>query len=130
MSLKLAKNNTSPYDYYSEGDNSDPATQSVVLDNIGGTKDTNVLTAYLIATQWNYTGITVTAENEETGIDIKFSLDNSTWADSVNPADMNALSSDQNIPIYIKAVVNNDGTVDTGKYIQAKIKTTATERPE
>jgi len=129
MSLKLAKNNTSPYDYYSEGDGSDPVTVSVTLDNSGGTSDTNVVTAYLVATDYNYTGITVTTQNEETGIDWKLSLDNSTWADSINPADMDATSGDQTTPVYLKAVVNNDGTVATGNYTQADVKITATENP-
>jgi len=129
MSLKLSKTNTSPYDYYSEGDGSDPVTVSVTLDGSGGTVDSDVVTAYLVATQYNYTGINVTAVNEETGIDWKFSLDNSTWADSIAPADMNATGGDQTTTVYIKAVVTNDGSVATGNYVQADIKITATENP-
>ena len=129
MSLGLSSNNTSPYSYYSTGDGSNPVSVQVTLDGNGGTLDSNVVTAYLIATQFNYTGISVTAINEETGVDWKFSLDGTTWADTVNPADMDARTADQNVPIYIKAVVTNDGTVGTGNYTAADIQITATENP-
>ncbi len=129
MSLKLAKNNAPTYDYYSEGDGTDPVSVSVTLDNSGGTSDTDVVTAYLIATTYNYTGITVQPVSEETGVDWKVSLDNSNWYDSVNPTDMDATGGDQNTTIYLKAVVNNDGTVSTGNYTAADVQITATENP-
>jgi len=129
MSLKLSSTNTSPYDYYSEGDGSAPISASVTLDNNGGTKDTNVVTSYLVGTDYNYTGITVEPVNEETGIDWKVSLDNSTWDDSIDPGDMDASSDDVVTTIYLKAVIANDGTVSTGNYVAADVKVTATENP-
>ena len=129
MSLGLAKNNTPVYDYYSTSDGSDPVSASALLTNAGGTVNSATVTAYLIATTFRYTGITVGLSGEQAGIDWKLSLDNSTWADSVNPSDMNALVSDVAIPIYIRAVVNNNGTVNTGLYSAPNITFSSTEEP-
>ena len=129
MSLKLSSTNTSPYSYYSEGDGSNPVQASVTLDNSGGTKDTDVVTAYLVATTNSYTGITVQPVTEETGIDWQMSLDNSTWAKSVTPSDMDATGGDQVKTVYLKAVVANDGTVDIGNYVGADVQITATGNP-
>ena len=129
MSLGLAKNNTPVYDYYSTSDGSDPVSASALLTNAGGTVNSATVTAYLIATTFRYTGITVGLSGEQAGIDWKLSLDNSTWADSVNPSDMNALVSDVAIPIYIRAVVNNNGTVNTGLYSAPNITWSSTEEP-
>lgn len=129
MSLKLSSTNTSPYSYYSEGDGSNPITASVTLDNAGGTLDTNVVTAYLVATTYSYTGITVQPVNEEAGIDWQISLDNTTWAQSITPADMDATAGDQVTTVYLKAVVANDGTVDIGNYVAADIQINATGNP-
>lgn len=129
MSLGLAKNNAPTYDYYSSSDGSDPVSSSVTLTNAGGTTNSGTVTAYLIATTYRYTGITVTVSGEQTGIDWKLSLDNSTWTDSVNPSDMNALVSDVATPIYVRAVVNNNGTVNTGLYSAPNITFTSTEEP-
>ena len=127
MSLQLSSTNTSPYSYYSTGDGSNPISETITVDNSGGTLDTPVDTVYLVATTYSYTGITVQPVSEETGIDWMVSLDNSTWAESVTPADMDASGGDQVTTIYLKAVVNNDGTVATGTYTAADIQITATE---
>ena len=127
MSLKMSSTNTSPYSYFSEGDESAPLSASATLDNSGGTTDSNVITSYLVGTSYNYTGITVTFQNEETGINWQLSLDGTNWAESITPTDMNALASDQVTTVYAKFVANNDGTVSTGEYTIADIKITATE---
>lgn len=129
MSLGLAKNSTPAYDYYSSSDGSDPLSSSVTLTNAGGTTNGGTVTAYLIATTYRYTGITLTVSGEQAGIDWKLSLDNSTWADSITPADMNALSADVATPIYARAVVNNNGTVNTGTYAAPNITWSSTEEP-
>lgn len=129
MSLKLSANNTSPYQYFSEGDESNPITVSVILDNTGGTKDSSVATAYLVATQFLYTNITVSVVNDTPDIDWKVSLDGTTWADSVNPPDMDARSGDVTTPIYFKAVVKNDGTVPTQVFTTPDVQITYTENP-
>ena len=129
MSLGLAKNNTPVYDYYSTSDGSDPVSASALLTNLGGTVNSATVIAYLIATTFRYTGITVTISGEEVGIDWKLSLDNNTWLDSVTPSDMNALAADVATPIYVRAVVSNDGTVPTGLYADPNITFTSTEEP-
>ena len=130
MSIKLSSTNVSPYNYYSEGDGSNPISASVTLDGTGGTVDTNVVTTYLVATTFNYTGITVQPVTEETGINWQVSLDGgTTWAESVSPADMDATAGDQTVAVSIKAVVANDGTVSTGTYVAADVQITATENP-
>lgn len=129
MSFGLAKNNAPAYDYYSTSDGSDPVSASALLTNLGGTVNSATVTAYLIATTFRYTGITVTISGEQAGIDWKLSLDNSTWADTVTPSDMNALSSDVATPIYARAVVNNNGTVNTGIYAAPNITWSSTEEP-
>lgn len=129
MSLKLAKNNTPAYDYYSEGDGSDPVSISATLDNTGGTVNTATVNAYLIATTYHYTGITVDTVNEQAGIDWKLSLDGTTWADSVTPGDMDALSADVATPLYIRGVISNNSTVPTGIYTTPDIRISYTENP-
>lgn len=129
MSLKIAKNNAPAYDYISEGDGSDPATISATLNNQGGTLDSNVLTYYLVATTFNYTGISVQPITENAGIDWKVSLNNVNWFDSVSPANMDARVTDQVTTIYLKAVVNNNGTVATGNYTSADVRVASTENP-
>lgn len=129
MSLALSKNNTPTYDYYSTGDGTDPVSTSALLTNVGGTINSGTVTAYLVATTFRYTSITVGVTGEDTGIDWKLSLNNSTWADSVNPADMNALSADAVTTIYIRFVATNDGSVPTGLYDAPNITISATEEP-
>lgn len=134
MALQLSKGNTYPYDYYST-DSSNPVTISVTLDNTGGTTNTGTVTAYLVAYQWKYTTISVGTQSETAGIDWKISLDNSTWLDTVTPAEMNALATTEanttiKTPIYFRAVVNNDSTVATGIYTACQVKITSTESPE
>jgi len=129
MSLLISKTNTSPYDYVSQGDESNPISVSVTLDNAGGTITSSAVTAYLVATQYNYTGITAQPINEQTGINWQVSLDNATWAESVTPADMDGRTTDALTTVYLRAVVANDGTVATGNYIQADVQVNATENP-
>jgi hypothetical protein len=129
MSLKLSKNDVIPYQYYSEGTDLDPISTQVLLDNTGGIKPSDAITAFLVATTFNYTTIVVTPVNDDISIDWKCSLDNVLWSDSVNLSDINALIEDQIVPIYFGVVVKNDGTVGTGNYISCKVRITAVENP-
>lgn len=132
MSLKLAKNSTPVYDYYSDGDSTDPISVSGTVTGAGGTVDSTTVTMYLVATTYRYTGISLGVVNEQTGVDWKLSLDNVTFADTRAPSDMNALSADAVIPVYAKAVLTNDGTANqpaTGIYTTPDIQITATEQP-
>lgn len=137
MSLQLCKTagfvlgTPGTYDPFSTGDNTDPITLAVTLTNVGGTLDTNVVDAKLLATTFKYTGISITTETEDTGIDWKISINGGTdYLDTVSPSDLNALVSDAASDIKFKAVVNNNNTVTTGIYTTCKVKITATENPE
>jgi hypothetical protein len=129
MSLKLSKTATPAYDYYSEGDGTDPVSVTATCTGAGGTIDSTTVTAYLIATTFKYTDIELSVVNEQTGIDWKLSLNNSTWANTIEPSDMNALSADTSTTVYIKGVVTNDGTVTTGIYTTPDIQISSVERP-
>jgi len=130
MSLLLSKNNTVTYDYYSDGDNTDPITALATLDGTGGT----VIAAtsdpvYLVATAFNYTTISISFTGEEAGINWEVSTDNATWLETITPADMDALATDQTLLIYMRATVINDGSLTTGIYTAPKVKTIALEKP-
>lgn len=132
MSIGLSKTNSEPYDYYSTGDGSDPISVSGTVSGSGGTIDSSVVTAYLVATTFRYSGIILSAVNEQTGIDWQLSLNNSTWANSITPADINAISLDVVTTIYLKAVLTNDGSGNqpaTGIYTNPDIRIQATENP-
>lgn len=137
MSLKLAKNNTPTYDYFSEGDGTDPLSVSGTVNGSGGTVDSNVVDVYLVATTYRYTGIALSLLNEDTAkINWKISADaGATWKDSLTSTDlpdMNALSADQTKALKVKAVFTNDATGNqpaTGIYTVPDIRITATEQP-
>lgn len=99
------------------------------LTNAGGTLNSDTINASLVASTYNYTDISITVINEQTGIDWKLSLDGSTWLDTIEPSDMNALSANVVIPVYVRYVVNNNGTVPTGVYSTPDIRITSTENP-
>ena len=82
MSLKLSQNNVIPYQYYSENTGLTPITTQVILDNTGGIKGSDVVSAFLIATEFNYTTINVSPVSEQVGINWRVSLDNIVWAGS------------------------------------------------
>lgn len=103
-------------------------TVSASLDGSGGTITTNAVSAFLIATGFSYTGITVAPVNEETGINWQVSIDGGvTWVESATPTDMDATTADQNLPIQFRAIVANDGSVSTGSHVQANIQVSYTE---
>lgn len=127
--LKLAKNNAAPFDYFSEGDGTDPLVGGIALDGLGGTLTSATVTAYLVATGFLYQSIVVQPVSEETGINWQVSLNGSDWAESVTPANMDARSADQVIPIYFRMVVANDNSKATGSYTAADISVTGIETP-
>lgn len=137
MSLKLSKNNTPVYDYFSEGDGTDPISVSGTVNGSEGTVDSNVVDVYLIATTYRYTGIALSLLNEDAAkINWKISADaGATWKDSLTSTDlpdMNALSADQTKALKVKAVFTNDGGASqpaTGIYTVPDIRITATEQP-
>jgi len=128
MSLQISKNNTPVYDYFSTGDDSDPITRSVTLDGDGTPDASGELTAYLVATDFNYTGITVTVTGNPTGVTWEISLTSgASFGASVSPADMDALVSDQVTTLYMRATVVDDGSVSTSNIAAPKFNVSATE---
>ena len=130
MSLQIAKNNSPTYDYYSTGDDSDPITRSVTLDGDSTPDVSGVLTAYLVATTYNYTGITVGVTGNPTGVTWEVSLaSGSGFGSSVTPSDMDATGADQTTAIYLRATVVDDGSVSTSNITAPKVNVSATENP-
>jgi hypothetical protein len=129
MSLKISLTDTAPYDYFSEGDGSNPISTSITLDNTGGNVETSTMTLYLVATGYNYTGITLSQINAELGYDWLLSSDNTTFSTSITMPDMDASGSDVITAIYLKVSASNDGTVATGVYTQPDIQIDSTENP-
>jgi hypothetical protein len=137
MSLILVKQGTT--DEFSFDDSgSDPVSLAATLTDEGTTVDTNVVIAELLATTYAYTDITVDIPSEDTGIDFKFSLDDVNWYDNLNsspsgnlPAgtipEPDATGGDVRQTVYIKAVVDNDGTVPTDLYEDAQVQLSFTE---
>jgi|AVFP01.1.fsa_nt_gi hypothetical protein len=139
MSIRLVRPGTTD-EFSFGGDGSDPLTLAAQLDDSGTppTIDSNIYSAELLATQYSYTDIEIDVGDEDTGIDIQYSLDNINWHDDIDssPAgdlargtipEPDASGGDIRIPVYIKASVNNDGSVATDLYEDATIDVTATE---
>jgi len=136
MALQLVKNGTSD-DFSFGGAGDDPISKSVNLDDTGGTINTNTVTAQLRATTWDYTNISMSIQSEESGLDYKLSLDNTNWHDSLASgnggdaagqiANIDATGGTQTKTVYIRAVVNNNGTVTAGQKTAAKVRLNFTE---
>jgi hypothetical protein len=136
MALQLVKNSTTD-EYSFGGANDDPVSLSVNLDDTGGTEDSSTVTAQIRATTYLYTGIAMSIQSEESGIDYKLSLNNTNFFDSLTSgsggdaageiADIDATSGAQTKTVYIKSVVNNNGTVTAGNKTGAKVRLTGTE---
>lgn len=131
--LSIAKGNVDPYDWYSDGDGSDPISVAVDVDESGApaTVETNVVAAHLVATQYSYSGIVLTPVSEDAGVDFQISKTDalSGFADSISIADMDALAADQSVPIWIKANVANAGEVTTGIFESCNIEIAKRESP-
>ena len=105
-----------------------PISVSATLDGSGGTVDTTIVTAYLVATRFGYTTPAVQPISEESGIDWKISVDGgNTWLDTHTFTDIDARSSDVVQEVRIKAVIINDKTLGTGTYTLAKVQTSSIE---
>jgi hypothetical protein len=134
MSLQLVKKSTT--DEFSTGGGADPVSQSVTLDQSGGTVDSTVINAELLATAKQYTDIELSITSEVAGMDYKLSLNGSAWFDALTSgsggaaageiADIDASGSDQRTDIYIKVVCANDGSLSAGNFTAPNIQLTAT----
>ena len=138
MSLQLVKHDTTDeYSYGGAGD--DPVPNTVTLDDSSSpaTEDTNVLELDIRATTYEYTGIALSIVNEDTGVDYKLSLDNINWFDTLSSGsggldigeipDMDATEGVVVQNVYIKSVVDNDGSVTAGTKTTPKLRLESTE---
>lgn len=138
MALILVKNGTS--DEFSLGDELDPVVNAVTLDDDSSpaTVDSDSVNFEIKASTYNYTGIALSVTSEEAGIDYKLSLNNTDWHDSLTGGasddlvngvigDMDATGGDVTKDVYIKAVVDNDGSVSSGNHATPNLQLTATE---
>ena len=136
MALQLVKNSTTD-EYSFDGAGDDPISKTVNLDDTGGTEDSSIVTAQIRATTYSYTGISMSIQSEESGIDYKLSLNNTNFFDSLTSgnggdavgeiADIDATAEVQTKTVYVKAVVANDGSVTAGDKTAAKVRLTGTE---
>lgn len=118
--LGLSKTNSSPYDYFSlnpAGD--DPITVTVNLDQVGGNRDSDTLTFYLVA-GGSFDLVILIAEDEDTGVEWKLSENGSDWEDSLSLVSITPGVT----TLYAKAIVANDGTI-TEDQISANVRMTA-----
>jgi len=135
--ITLTKDDTATPDAYSIGDGTDPLVVALLLDgtSIPATVTAAPATALYV---WanddteaigGYSDITVEIAGSDTGITWELSADQTTWATSINLADLDVSASFQAVQIYARAVAQNDGTVATNNYVAAKVKIVATENP-
>jgi len=138
MAITLVKNGGS--DEYSIGTGLDPITLAASLDDTStpATEDSDTETAQIRCTTYEYQDIALSIQTEtDTGVDYKLSLDNTNWFDELTSGaggdaageidDIDATSGTVTKTVYIKAVVDNDGTASAGLNDNAKVRLTATE---
>ena len=108
-----------------------PVQKNVTLDGTGGTEVTDTKTFYLQADGgMYYENISLALQGEVAGRDWELSLNETTWLNTIEPADMDATSEDQTTPFYIRCTVTNDGGEDqpeTDVYTEVDVRLTATE---
>lgn len=128
MALKLVKAGTT--DEFSFGDESDPIINSVTLDGSGGTEVSNELQIDLYADSGFYIDpISLEVVSPDAGIVYQCSLNGVDFYD-INPFILpvvDAVSTPQRIPLYLRVVVDNDGTVSAGSYTNPDLKLIATQ---
>jgi hypothetical protein len=127
MALKLVKVGTT--DEFSFGDESDPIINSVTLDGSGGTEISNELQIDLYADSGSYEDISLEIVSPDAGIVYQGSLTGVDFDDinSLIIPTVDAVSTPQRIPLYLRVVVDNDGTVTGGSYTNPDLKLIATQ---
>ena len=143
MSMRLAKNNAAAFNYYSEGDNTNPIRAAVTLDGAGGTKVGNSVDpiyvifendtggiATISGHDDNPTGPLVAMSNEQAGINWELSADGATgWAESLTLNDQSVSGGAVAIRIYARCTVVDDGSIAVNNYTQAKFNTKCKQEP-
>ena len=102
---------------------------TVNLDDSGTptTEESTPLNFEILASTFNYTSLGLTLVNEETGINYELSLDNISYLDTVVPIDMDATGADVRQDIWLKAIVDNDGSVAAGDHAVPDVRLTGIE---
>ncbi len=137
MSLSLVKKATS--DEYSLGPGDDAIPNSVLLNNLNipETKESNALNFELLAENDYFTGIALSILNEDSGRDYKLSLDRTYWHGSLSGGvsddaengiigNIDAGGGNVRKDIYVKAVVDNNGSISSGIFTTPQLKLIAT----
>jgi hypothetical protein len=130
MSMILVKKGTS--DEFSIGDGSDPIDVGAVnLDDTNSptTEESTVLNFEILASTYNYTALGMSILNEDTGINYELSITSAVagFSDTVTPIDMDATGGDVRQDIWVKTIVDNDGSVAAGAKAVPDIQLTGTE---
>lgn len=138
MAITLVKTGTT--DEYSIGTGLDPVTLAVTLDDTSSpaTKDSDTEITQIRCTTYEYQDIALSIQTEtDTGVDYKLSLNNTNWFDALTSGsggdaageidNIDATSGTVIKTVYIKTVVDNDGTTTSGVNDNAKIRLVATE---
>ena len=135
--LVLAKDNTATPAVYSSGDGSDPISVSLLLDGTGdpasitGSPATDLFV-------WadddtgnigSYSDVTASISGSDPGITWELSLDNATWAATIEVGTLDVSASYHTMQIYARASALNNGTVLTANYTTADVVVAATENP-
>lgn len=112
------------------GSGANPGNLEVLLDNSGGTEDSTELQLYLVATDLGVGGVSAFNNvslafftEDDPGIDLRIAPDNagSPGAYIDGPLDFGDITVNGATPFWVKAVVNDNGSVETNRYSSTKL---------
>lgn len=138
--IKFAKSNAATPVFYSSSGGATPVAATVVLDGAGVPVVASPIDPIWIwadnlnadsnPTVGTYTGVTVAAISEDTGLNWEFSLDGATnWGESIAPVIPSVAAGFQAVRIYARVTAVNDGSIATANYALPDFVVTATENP-
>ncbi|WP_027715816.1 hypothetical protein [Desulfuromonas sp. TF] len=133
MAQGIAKGNVAPFDYYSddlrgEGAGVDPISAVVDLDQSGAPAQvaSAEILVYYIATEFAYTEIELAPIGEDAGVNWQIAgASGGPWLETLPLADQDARAADKAVAVYLRALVDNDGTVGVSKKTSCKIQISA-----
>jgi len=129
MGLQLVKKGTTD-EFSFDGSGSDPVDVGTVnLDDTGTPPDvdSSIVNAEILATVYDYTGLGMSLITETTGVDYQLSLDGSAFSESISPVDMAGSGGDVRQDVWIKTIIDNDGSVAAGSNVTADIRLVSTQ---
>lgn len=141
MALQLIKNGTSgsPDEYSIDPSGADPVNMgTVILDDTGTPvyEFSSVVQTQLLATTYVYTSITVSLTTETAGVNYELSLTGANptsvpgtggWGETLNFASLGIASSQEDVDVFVRTAVTNNGSVNPGQDIVCNIRIDATE---